>query len=169
MTDGEYSGLLGAFPYAFRASDSMLFRSYVLLGGVLALIVGLLFGLALVVLTFRTLGAGGGTFTFSRAFLLFVGLLVVFPLVTPVLLVARRHRRAGSDALYDGALAATGYLFGASLYLALVVSIPPTQQEPPPAFLAPVVGLLYDLPPAAGIGPPLAAVLLVVAVHRWLD
>lgn len=169
MADAEYSGLLGAFPYAFRASESRLFRSYVVIGGLIAILVGILFGFALVVLTFRTLSTGGGTVTFSRAFLVFVGLTVVFPLVAPVILVARRHRRTGSDARYDAALASAGYLFGASLYVSLLASIPPTQQQPPPAPFTPLVQFLYRLPPAAAVGPPLAAALVVIIVHRWLD
>lgn len=169
MSDGEgYGGLLGALPYAYRASDSRIFRSYVALGGLLALLVGLLFGLALVVAVYRTLGAGGGTFTFSRAFVLTVGLLVVLPLLAPVLLVARRHRREGSDARYDAAMAGGGYLFVLSLYVGLIISTPVAQQETPPALVAPVVDGLYALPRAAGLAPPILAAAAIVLVHRRL-
>lgn len=166
--DESYSGLFGTFPYAFRTSESLLLRSYVVLGGVLAGLVAFLFGLAFVAMMVTTLGAGGGVFTFSRAFFILVGLAVVFPLIAPVLLVARRHRRVGGDARYDAALAAGGYLFVLSLYVGLVVSTPANQQETPPAVLAPVVTLLYDLPPLAGLVPPLVAALLILALHRWL-
>lgn len=169
MTDeGGYAGLVGAIPYAFRASDSRLFRSYVAVGGALALLVGVLFGLALVVAVFRTLGAGGGTFTFSRAFLITVGLLVVLPLLAPVLLVARRHRRRGSDARYDAAMAAAGYLFVLSLYAGLLISTPAAQQETPPALLGPIVSALYALPRVGGLVPPILAAALIVLVHRRL-
>ena len=52
--DDAYGGLLGAFPYAFRSSDSLLFKSYAVLGGLAALLTALLFGLALVVLLSNT-------------------------------------------------------------------------------------------------------------------
>lgn len=169
MTEQPYSGLLGTFPYAYRMSDSRLFRSYVLLGGLFALLVALLFVFALIVVTFRTLGGGGGTLTFSRAFVLLVGILVVLPLVAPVILVARRHRRSGSDSRYDTALAAGGFLFIGSLYVAVIVSTPPAQQEAPPELLAPVVGFLYSQSRVAGLLPPLAAGLLLLALHQYLD
>lgn len=169
MGDPEaYGGVLGAGPYAFRASDSTLFRTYVAIGGTVAVLTALLFGLAFVVAVFRTLGAGGGTFTFARAFVITVGLLVVLPLLAPVLLVARRHRRTGSDRRYDAAVAGTGYLFGLALYVGLLISTPPVQQQQPPMVLAPVVEALYGLPRLAGVVPPLLAVGLMALVHRQL-
>jgi uncharacterized membrane protein YuzA (DUF378 family) len=161
-----YGGLFGAYPYAFRQSDSRLFRSYVVVGGLLAGLVVLFFLTALVTLIANTVGTAGGTFTFVRAFYIVVGLAVVAPLAAPVLLVARRHRRAGSDATYDGALAASGYLFVLALYLALVVSAPPGAREPAAGPLAPVIEFLYGLPPAAGAVPPLVAVGLGYLLHR---
>ena len=53
MTDG-YRGIFGAFPYAFRQSGSLLFRSYVLVGALAALAVTVLFGAGLVVLVAQT-------------------------------------------------------------------------------------------------------------------
>jgi len=161
-----YTGLFGAFPYAFRASESRFFRSYVVVGGLLALLVSVLFLLGLVGVVAQTTGGTGGVFTFSRAFFLFVGLLVVFPLLAPVLSVARRHRRVGSDARSDAVLAAAGYLFVLSLYVGLVASIPPEQQEPVSGVLAPVVTLLYGAPPAAGLVPPAVGAALIYLVHR---
>ncbi|WP_248897949.1 hypothetical protein [Haloplanus halobius] len=167
----DYGGLLGAFPYAFRASDSWLFRSYVLCGGLLAVAVGFLFLAAVVSVIAATTGGRGGSLTLSRSFFAVVGLLVVAPLVAPVLFVARRHRRRESrtDGQYDAALAAAGYLFVASLYVGLVVSVPPAQQTTPVGVLAPVVATLYALPQVAGVGPPLLAAVVVYAVHRWLE
>jgi hypothetical protein len=86
--------------------------------------------------------------------------------MAPVLLVARRHRRTGSSLAYDRALAAGGYLFLFSLYLALVVTAPPGLRDSPPAVLAPVVGVLYALPPAAGVVPPLVAIGVGYLLHR---
>jgi hypothetical protein len=164
--EDAYGGVFGAVPYAFRRSDSRLFRSYVVVGGLFAVLLAVAFGAAVAVAVANTLGAVGGTFTFSRSFVLFVGFLVVVPVLAPILLVARRHRRGGSTRRYDRALAASGYLFIPALYLMLLVTAPPGLREPPPDLLEPVVTVLYGLPPAAGIVPPLAAAAVTYLVHR---
>jgi hypothetical protein len=161
-----YGGVLGTYPYAYRRSRSRLLRSYALVGGLVTALVVLVFLAALVQLVANTTGTAGGTFTFVRAFYIVLGLAVVAPLMGPVLLVARRHRRGGSSLAYDRALAGGGYLFLFSLYLALVVAAPPALREAPPAVLAPVVEVLYALPPAAGAVPPLAAVAVGYLLHR---
>ncbi|WP_136590882.1 hypothetical protein [Salinigranum halophilum] len=168
MTDG-YRGVFGAFPYAFRQSRSLLFRSYVLVGALAAGAVTLLFGAGLVVLIAQTAAIEGGSLTLSRAFYVVVGLFVVAPLVAPVLFVARRHRRReGADARYDLALSLAGYLFIASLYVGLVITVPADQQSAPPSAVAPLVETLYALPQVAGVVPPLVASGLILAVHRLL-
>ena len=165
----DYGGVLGAFPYAFRASDSSLFRSYVVLGGLLTVAVGLLFVTAVIVVIAGTTGGPGGTLTLSRSFFAVVGLLVVVPLVAPVLFVARRHRReGGSEPDFDAALAAAGYLFVLSLYVGLVVSVPPDQQSTPTGPLAPLIATLYGLPQLAGLAPPLLAAAVELCCHRLL-
>ncbi|MFC7197426.1 hypothetical protein ACFQL4_26935 [Halosimplex aquaticum] len=164
--EGAYSGILTAFPYAFRASESRVFRSYAAVSGLCSAGIVLLFAFAIVVLLGGTAGAPGGLFTFSRAFFLFLMLLVVAPLVAPVLLVARRHRRSGSTTRYDRALALSGYGFLAALYVMLVISIPAQQQSPPTGALGPIVALLYDLPAVAGVVPPLVVVGAMILVHR---
>jgi len=162
----DYSGALGAIPYAFRTSPSRLFRAYVVVAALFSLVVTLVFVAALVVLLARTVGAAGGTFTFSRAFFVAVGFAVVAPTVAPVLLVARRHRRGQGDARYDAALALSGYVFLVSLYAGLLISAPPGARDPPPDVLEPVVGTLYALPPAFGLVPPVLAIVVMVAVYR---
>ena len=174
---GTYGGVLGAFPYAFRASDSVLFRLYVVVGGLLAALAVLVFGTALVVQVANTLGGPGGTFTFSRTLFVLIGLFVVGPLIAPVLLVARRHRRTGSDTRYDTLLAAAGVLFVVSLYFGLVASIPPeftldgqVQVRPPPSGpLAPLVGLLYAVPTVGAPVVPLLGASLILLAHRYAD
>lgn len=169
MTSGGdgYGGLFGAFPYAFRHSDSRLFRLYAVIGGVLALLLGVGFLAAFVVAIAGSVGlAVGGTQSFVRAFVLFVGFLVVFPLLAPVLLVARHHRRRGASTRYDRALAVAGFLFALSLYLAVVISTPPDQQETVGGLLAPVVGFLYGLPAPLGLLPPVVAAAVVYLAHR---
>lgn len=168
-TDDEksYSGLFGAFPYAYRSSNSRGFRLYVVVGGLLAAVLSLVFLLALVGQIADTVGTTDQTFSFVRAFFIFVGLVVVAPVLAPVLLVARRHRRTGSDGRYDGALATTGFLYLGALYLALVVSTPAEGQTLIDAGTStPIARALYALPRVAAVVPPALAVLLMTVVHR---
>jgi len=164
--DAGYSGVLGTYPYTFRRSPSRLMRSYVVLGGLYTLFTAILFTFAFVTTVASTLGAGGGTFTFVRSFVLVVGMLVVVPLMAPVILVARRHRREGSTLQYDRVLAASGYLLAASVYLLLLVSAPPELRDEPSGALAPLVSALYDLPAVAGAVPPLLAIAIGYLLHR---
>ncbi|MFD1513598.1 hypothetical protein [Halomarina rubra] len=177
--DGEaatYSGLLSAFPYAYRQSESRLFRVYVVVGGLLALLLGVFFGLAVVTLVGRTAGAGAGTFSFSRSLFVLVGFFAVAPLVAPVLFVARQHRHGKGDVRYDRTMAMLGVIFVLSLYVASVVSIPETfeldgetvQREEPTGPLAPVVSVLYALPGVASPVPPALVALSMYLAHRRL-
>lgn len=167
-TDEEpYSGLFGAIPYAFGASRSWLFKLYVVCGGLVALAATVLMALALVVLVSRTATVGGGSLTLSRAFFVVVGLFVVGPLLAPILLVARRHRRQGSRRQYDAGLALAGYVFLGSLYAGLVISEPSGQQEAVSGMLAPIIEFLYALPQIAGVVPPVLAAACIALTH-WL-
>ena len=161
----SYNGLPGAFPYAVRASDSWLFKGYVVVALLLSVAIGLVFTFGLIGVLAGSVGARGGTFTFSRTFFLFVGLLVVAPLLAPVLLVARRHRRSVSTVAYDRGLAISALVFVASLYVGLVISAPAGLRDPTSN---PVVLALYSLPRLAGLAPPLIAVGLMYLVHRML-
>jgi hypothetical protein len=169
MADG-YRGVVSAFPYAARASGSWVFRSYVVVGGLATLAIALVVVLGLVVLIGQTASIGGGSLTLSRAFYVVVGLFVVAPLIAPVLLVARRHRTGrGRDPRYDAAVALAGYLFLASLYVGLVITVPPAQQTEPTgalAAIAPAIRVLYDLPQLAGLAPPAVAAAVIAVVHR---
>ncbi|MFC7153869.1 hypothetical protein ACFQPA_00170 [Halomarina halobia] len=160
-----YRGLFGAFPYAFRSSDSLLFKLYVVVGGFLAFAVGSLFGLALVVLLGSTAAAGAGSFTFVRPLFIVVGLFAVAPLLAPVLFVARHHRRGTHDARYDRLFAATGFLFILSLYLAAVITTPADQQA---RSAGAVAVLLYSLPRPVGLLPPIAVAVGMYLLHRHL-
>lgn len=167
--EDAYSGLLGAFPFAFRRTESRLCKAYVAIGGLLGAGLGLFFTMALVVQVFATLSGTGGLFTFSRALFILVGLFVVGPVLAPTLLVARRHRRTGSDAGYDRLLAASGFGFLASLYLFAVGAASPDLRDPATAAgpLEPLVAALYALPPAAALVFPLAAAAAIAAAHRY--
>lgn len=162
-SDDAYGSVLGAPLYALLASDSWLFRSYVLIGGALSAFVVASFTLSLVVVTGETVGVGGGTFSFSRSFVVVLMLLVLLPLVAPILAVARRHRRTGSTVGYDRALAATGYAFVFAVYVGLVISAPAELRDPASN---PVLVALYDLPALAGLLPPAAAAGLMFLAHR---
>ena len=179
----DYGGILGAFPYAFRRSDSLLFRSYVLVAGVATLLLTVTCVLAIVVVFGRTAGARGGSFTLSRSFIALLGLLAVLPVVGPVLLAARTRRR-GSDgdgtfdppANYEPLLAVGGYLFLLSLYLGLIASMPETftldgetvTRPEPSGLFAPVLAGLYALPASASPLLPATAAALILAIHRRL-
>jgi hypothetical protein len=163
-----YSGLLTAYPYAFRESDSRLLRSYAVVSTLVGALVTLLMASALLVLISNTAGASGGSLTLSRTFYVVVGLLVFLPVVAPVLLVAHRHRRDRDVAdRYDAALGATGYLFVGSVYLALVISTPESYRESVDGAQGAIVNALYSLPPLAGLIPPLLAALAIYAAHRY--
>ncbi|MEZ3116981.1 hypothetical protein RYH80_13785 [Halobaculum sp. MBLA0147] len=174
-TDGgrAYGGVLGAFPYAARETDSWLFRSYVVVAGLAAGFFTLIFTLALI----RLLGAtAGARFSIARAFVILVGLGAVAPLVTPVLLVARTHRRRITRRRgYEFGLALAGYLFLFSLYGLVLAAMPAsfeldgeTVTRPPTesaGLLEPVVGALYALPAEFSLAVPTAAAAVIVGVH----
>lgn len=159
-----YGGLLGAFPYAFRDSESTVFRSYVVTCIFLAVLIGGLFLLAIPVWIAATLRTPASV-TLSRSFLLLLWLLVFIPLVAPVLLVARRHRRHEADPWYDSGVAISGYLFVIGTYLGLVIGAPAGSRTAPQGEVAVLVSLLYELPRLGGLLPPLIAVLLMALVH----
>lgn len=159
-----YSGLPSAFPYAMRASDSWLFKGYAVLAVVLTLLIALVFTFGLIGVLAGTTGVRGGTFTFSRTFFLFIGVVVVAPLLAPVLLVARRHRRReDSSVVYDRSMALSALIFVVSLYIGLVISAPAQLREPTENA---VIAALYGLPRLAGLVPPLFSVGLMYAAHR---
>lgn len=161
-----YSGLLTAIPYAFRASRSRLFRGYAIVGMLAAILVTVLMALALVTVIGATASAAGGSLTLSRAFYVVVGLFVVGPMLAPILLVARRHRRKGSTVRYDAALGLAGFVFFGALYLGLLISVPSGQQQAVSGVLAPLVRWLYTLPQLAGLAPPVLAGGLIWVAHR---
>ncbi|MDR5672415.1 putative membrane protein [Halalkaliarchaeum sp. AArc-CO] len=173
MEDG-YRGVVGAIPFAFGQSDSYLFKSYAVVGTLVAAFIGTLFVLGVIVLLGQT-GGRAGTLSFSRSFVLLVGVLLVAPLLAPTLLVARRHRRGtGHDRRYDAAMAASGYLFLLAVYAGGVASMPEcflldgeTVCRPPPEGLtAPVVATLYAVPQLLSPVFPLVAALLIGVFHR---
>lgn len=161
-----YSGVVGAFPYALRTTPSLGMKLYVLVSLLLSGVVVLVFALALVALVGGTAGAQGGTLTFSRAFFVLIMVGVIGPLIAPVLLVARRHRRTGSTRRYDAAIAAAGFVFVLAVYAGLVISTPVEQQTTAAGLAGSVLRTLYGLPRLAGFGPPAAAIGLLWLVHR---
>jgi hypothetical protein len=178
MADG-YRGLFGAFPYAFGRTDSRLFKSYVLVGGLAAGVLSLFVILSIVVLIGQTASIQGGSLTLSRSFYAVVGLFLVAPVIAPILLVARRHRRGlvpDAGVRYDQWLAVAGYVFILSLYVGLVISIPEcfvldgeqVCRGQPTGLFAPVVSVLYGLPQLAALLPPALAGGLIWLVHRRL-
>ena len=167
MSDDEaYSSVFGAFPYAYRNAESRLFRSYAIVGTLVALVAALAFVVSLMVTLRNTLGGGAGTFSFSRAFIIFVGLLVVGPLIAPMLSVAYRRRTGGGDATYEATIATTGYLFIASLYLGLLISAPAQYRTPVEGAADPLVDAIYGFDPIFAVVPPTVVAVAMYLVHR---
>ncbi len=160
-----YRGVFGAIPYAIRASDSRLFQAYAAAGTLVAAFLTVVFVLAIVGVFAATTGGRGGTFSFSRAFFVFVGLLVVGPLLAPILSVARKHRRGAGEVRYDVGMGALGLALLASLYAGLVATVPPAQQEPYDGVGASLVSVLYDLPQGAGLVLPAVVTAVILAYH----
>lgn len=164
MAEDDYGGLLGAFPYAFRRSDSTLFRLYAAVGGALALVLSLAFAVSFVVSVANSVGlAAGGTSSFVRSFVVLAGFLVVLPLLAPVIYVARSRRQTGGRTRHDAALALAGFGYVLSLYLGAVVSAPPPYRD---ANVGPLVEFLYGLPAPAGLIAPVTAAAFVYLAHR---
>lgn len=139
-----YRGLVGAYAFAFRHSPSWLFRSYVLVSGLLGGFVLVLLAFALVQWLANPTGVLG-----ERALLGVIGIALLAPLFAPVLVVARRYRlEAGATG--DRALAAAGYVFVLSVYLGLVIADPTAHGG--------ALGVLDTLPAAYGAVPTLGAV-----------
>ncbi|WP_135827734.1 hypothetical protein [Halorussus halobius] len=157
--------VVGSFRRAVGETDSYLLKSYAVVGAFLAVLLALLLVLALPVWIFNTAGQSELA-TFSRAFLVVGGVLLLVGLAAPV--VGADRRRAGGTASRrtDALLAASGYLFVGSLYLALLVSAPSGQRGTPPALIAPVVEFLYALPAVYAVAPPILAGALIPVVYR---
>lgn len=173
----SYRGLVGAFPYAFRHGDSLVFRLYVVFGTLAAAFVGILFLFSLVVWIAETAGSPGGSLTLSRTFIAVVGLFAAGPLIAPVLLVARKHRKQLTyHPRYDTIMALTGVAFLGSIYLAAIISMPEcfeldgetVCQDPSDSIFGPVVSLLYALPQIAALAPPTIMLAGMGGVHYLL-
>jgi fumarate reductase subunit D len=164
--DESRSVLVGSFRRAFADTDSRLLKSYVVVSALLGGVLTLLLLLALPVWIFNTAG-GSELATFSRAFLVVGGVLLLVALVAPVVSAGRRHARGTASERADASLALAGYLFVLSLYVSLLISAPPDQREAPPAVLAPAVEFLYSLPATYAVAPPLLGAALVALVHRF--
>jgi len=169
-----YGGLVTAFPYALRESNSRLFKLYATAAGLLAALLAFYFAAAVTVAVSNTLGAVGGTFTFVRSFYVFVAFGVVAPVVGPVLFVAREHRRGRGDPVYDRRMAVLGFVYMLALYVGAVISMPPeftldgdtvTRPAPSGAF-APVVRVLYAMPPLSSVLPPAAVGVAMYLLDR---
>src|SRR6056297_1541966 len=94
--------------------------------------IGGLFTLSLVVWIGETASTPGGSLTLSRTFIAVMGLFAAGPLLAPVLLVARKHRKGLSyHPRYDTIMALRGVGFLLSIYLAAIISMPESFQQQP--------------------------------------
>jgi len=156
---GDYRGLLGAIRAAFRWSDSYLFRAYavvsVLVGGFATLL--LVLGVVAWLATPAPIG--------QRALLGVIALLLLVPLLAPVLVVARRHRRGTPDRQADAIVGLGGFGFVIAVYLALLISDPNPHAVTGP--LGPLVAVIDALPRGYWFFPLLLAVAGIVLAIRW--
>ena len=164
--DAAYRGLPGAFIYSFRMSESRVYKSYVVISAILTCLITILFTLGLIGIIAGTIGASE-LVTLVRSFFILVGVLVVFPIIAPVILVARRLRlseKRSSD--YDAAMAFGGYAFIISLYVGLLLPVPPEQQEPVVGVMGAIISIAYSLPQISGFVPPLICAGMLFLIHR---
>lgn len=159
MTEAEpYSGLFGAYPYAFRQSDSWLFRGYVAVSALVGVYVGLL-----LVLSALSWVASPGLLG-EKALLGVIGILVFVPLFAPVLIVARRHRLGLERVGADRALGLSGFAFLAAVVLALLISDP--SDHGGAGAVGAVFSVLDGLPATYGLVPPVVAALAIYLAVR---
>lgn len=155
----EYRGLAGAFVSAFRRSDSVVLRAYVLASAVVGSFVVVV--LALGVVSWLATPAPVG----QRALLGVVGILLLVPLFAPVLVVARRHRGGVGRRRADAVLGVAGFGFVLAVYLALLISDPDAHAVSGP--LAPAIRVVDALPRSYWILPPVLSVASIV-LAAWL-
>lgn len=148
----DYGGLFGGFVFAFRQSDSYVFRAYVVASVAVGVVVALLLFLGLV------FWLGNPTPFGQQALLGVIAIFLLVPLFAPVLVVARRHRRGpgAGDRRADALLGLAGFGFVLAVYLAGIISAPDLPETS--GALAPVVAALDALPRRLWIAPPLVSV-----------
>ena len=154
---------------AIRESDSLLLKSYAVVGTLLAGFMATLVVLALPLWINWTAEAGGDLVLLFRAGLLLAGVLAVGFTLAPLLFADRRRRDGRATVLRDRLYALSGYVFLLSIYLALVVSAPPEFRDEPSGPLAPAIELLYALPQEAAYAVLAGGMLAVLASEYALD
>lgn len=156
---GEYRGIVGAFVSAFRRSDSHLLRAYVLSSVVVGAFVVVFLALGLVYWLGTPAPLG------QRALLGVVAIFLLVPLFTPVLVVARRHRRGAGDRRADALLGLAGFGFLLAVYLAGLISDPNPHEVA--GTLGPVLAAVDAVPRRYWVVPPLLSVASIwLAVRR---
>jgi hypothetical protein len=154
-----YRGLFGAYPFAFRQSPSWLFRSYVVASALIGLYIAILLGLAFVSWVATPVAFG------DRALLGVIMIGVLVPVFGPVLIVARRYRRAASSLWADRLFAIAGYGVLVSLLLVLLISDPSQHSAPGP--LSGLLALVDTIPRRYALVPLVVAVVgLALVVFR---
>lgn len=162
---GSGSVVAASIRTTIRESDSLLLRSYAVVGTLVAVFTTLLVILALPGWVLAT--EGGVLDRVGRAFGVLVGLTLVFGMIAPLIFSYRR--RTNDRPSRDNLFGLIGYYFVTSLFLALVASMPEELQEPQDGIFAPVIGFLFDLPQISGLLFPVLALVLVFVVEYGLD
>lgn len=155
-----YAGLFGAYKYAFTQSGSWIFRSYVIASAFVGVYIIVLLVLGLVTWLANPTGRIGEFMLLSV-----IGLLLIIPLFSPVLIVARRYRTNTSDGRADRLLGLAGYGFVCSILLALLISDPSDHSVG--GIAGDVVGVLDSVPDIYGLLPPVIAVFVLVIIVKF--
>lgn len=153
-----YSGLVGAYGYALRQSGSWLFRTYVIASAAFGVYIAILLLLAVITWIASPVAFG------ERAFLGVIGLFLLVPLFTPVLVAARRHRRGTDAPEADRWLAVGGFGFVVGIALALFISDPSSHAAQGP--FGPVAAWVDRLPDSYGLVPPVLAAAFIAVIVR---
>lgn len=162
---GSGSVVAASIRTTIRESESLLLRSYAVVGTLVAVFTVVLVVLALPGWVLAT--EGGVIDRVGRAFGVLVGLTLVFGMIAPLIFSYRR--RTNGRPARDSLFGLIGYYFITSLFLALVASMPEELQDPQDGLFAPAIEFLFDLPQLSGLVFPVLALLLVFVVEYGLD
>lgn len=165
MVLGRGSSVVAAARSCLGRDRSLLLRAYTVVGLSLAVLTGVLIALALPTWIART-GGTSATLMLGQGLLVLAGLAVIAGFVLPILLAHRRLPDPGTAVARERAYGLLGGGYIVAIYLALLVSAPPEAREAPSGPLAPAIEVAYGLDPVYGVVPPLAVVVLVIALDR---
>ncbi len=159
------SALAQHYGSAINSGRSWVLRGYAALAVLLSAFVVLLVVLALPGWIARAVDTSA-TLMLAPGLLVLVGLALVVAWYAPVYLAVRRCPTPGTARGLERVYGLCGFGIIIGVYIGLLIAVPPAEQTTPPAAIAPLVEVLYGMPPAAGIVPPLVAMVALIAIDR---